>query len=218
MSKIFVSTFGFTEATVLTPIVKIGLSREDRIVVLTAKVSTSDNRLSNALKKLEEMVKYISGNSITLEVMEIPVENFTIATNIIRKFLKQIASQGKVYVNLSGGMRALILEAYTASLLVMFEGVKISFTDLELEGSTGTVKLVPLYFPLGLKKTELQILRELSKVKGIVSMSELSKTVGLSLSTISRTLHSLSSRDFVKLKKKGRRVLVEVAEQVRMLE
>jgi len=217
LPKIFVSTFGFTESAVLAPIVKIGLSHDDEIIVLIPKISTGDNRLSNALKKLKEMIRYISGGALNLELVEIPVKNFTEAVNVIRKLLKQKSAVGETYLNLSGGMRALILEAYTASLLAYLEGIKISFTEIELEGATGSIKLVPPYFPKKLNRTELKVLEELYRVKNVSGLKALSGKLGLSPSTMSRVLRSLSSKGLIKLEKKGKKSFVEVTEQGKML-
>jgi hypothetical protein len=50
MPKVFISTLGFTETTVLAPIVRIGLNRGDKIIALIPEGLGDEQRISNTLK------------------------------------------------------------------------------------------------------------------------------------------------------------------------
>jgi len=217
MSKTFVSTFGFTESLVLAPIVKIGLNKNDKIIVLLPADLGEEERASNALKKLEEMLRVISGGAFVLETQKVPVSDFVKAVNIIRRLLEREAEKNKVYVNISGGMRALVIEAYSATLLARSIKPNIHFTELELEGSTGSLKILPIIFPQQFSQTKRRILQELKKHKASLKTVDLSRNLQLSLSTLSRNLREMEADGLVKLRREGRRMLIEITEEGKVL-
>ncbi|WP_309493145.1 CRISPR-associated CARF protein Csa3 [Candidatus Hecatella orcuttiae] len=217
MSKTFINTFGFTESAVLAPVVRLGLSRDDKLVVLVPKGIGDEARVSNAMEKLREMLNAISGGTIGLERLNIPVEDFVQAVSLVKGLIEREASRGEVYLNLSGGMRALVLEAYTAALLSAINGVRLSFTDLELEGAAGTVRLTPLGLLRKLSETERMVLRTLGNSEGMMETGELLKALDVSSSTLSRVLRRLASDGFVTLRREGRKIQIQASELGKML-
>jgi CRISPR locus-related DNA-binding protein len=158
------------------------------------------------------MLGVISGGTTFFQHINVPIGDFIKAVKAIRRIIENESKENEVYVNLSGGMRALVLETYAATLLAKASGINVSFTDLELEGSAGTICLTPLFFPKKFNETKHKILVELSRSEK-VRMHELSKILGLSVPTISRTLRELASEGLVKLSKEGKRVIAEISEQ-----
>ena len=172
-----------------------------------------ENRILNTLERLREMLHVISGGEIFFEHIHVPVKDFAEAVRILRELIEKEALKNNVYINLSGGMRILVLETYTASLLIRAKGINVSFTDLELEGSAGVVRLTPLIFPRKFSNTKHKIMTELNRRKTKTEMREISKGTGLSISTVSRTLRELASEGLVRLSKEGKKVLAEITDQ-----
>lgn len=217
MDKTFVSTFGFTESLVLAPIVRIGISKKDKITILLPDDLGNEERVSNALGKLDEMLKAISGGPFKLEAEKVPVNDFIKAVTLIRGLLEREAENNPVYVNISGGMRALVIEAYTATLLARNVKPNIYFTELEMEGSAGSLRILPIILPQQLNQTKRRILEELKKQEGPIKTADLSRNLQLSLSTLSRNLREMEADGLVKLERVGRRILIQITKEGRLL-
>jgi len=217
MPKTFIGTLGFTESLVLAPIIKVGLNRDDKIIILKPIDKGEEDRVSNTLKKLKSMLDAISGGTLTFETVGVEVDNFSKAVSRIRELIEKKAEENEVYVNISGGMRALVIETYTATLLAKTLKPNIHFTELELEGSKGNIKITPIIFPKHLTETKKKILKTLKEHKKPIGMIALSRDLKLSRSTLSRNLRDMASDGLLTLKKEGRRILAEITEEGEML-
>ncbi len=217
MAKAFVSTLGFTESLVLAPIIKLGLNRDDKLIILIPSGLGGEDRTENTLRKLRDMLNAISGGSFNMQTVSIPVDDFSEAVRLIRDIIIKEAEDRAVYVNVSGGMRALIIETYTATLIARTMRRNITFTELELEGSAGRLEIIPITFPKQFTETKRRILKELAKEDRSIGMRELAKKTSLSLSTISRNLREMAKDNLIKLKKEGRRVLAKTTRVGRIL-
>ena len=219
MAKTFVSTLGFTESLVLAPIVKLGLNRDDRLIILVPSGLGDEDRIENTLRKLRDMLNAISGDSFDMRTVSVPVDDFAEAVRLVRKIIIDEAEvEGRtVYVNISGGMRALVIEAYTATLLARTLRGNIAFTELELEGSAGSVKIIPVTFPKQFTETKRRILKELAGETAPLGMKELAERTGLSLPTLSRNLREMMRDGLVELRKEGKRILAQITKEGRIL-
>jgi len=214
VAKTFVSTFGFTESLVLAPIIKLGLTKDDRLIILTPAGLGNEERTRNALRKLREMLNAISGGTFNLKTTKIKITDFADSVRQIRELITKEAEEGReVHINISGGMRALIIETYTATLLARTTKENIKFTELELEGSTGNIKIIPITPQKRLNKTKKKILKELAKEKKPMEMKKLSEKTRLSLPTISRNLKELTANQLIALKKEKRKILAQITKE-----
>lgn len=219
MARTFISTLGFTESLVLAPIIRLGLNRDDRVIILVPGGLGGEDRTENTLRKLRDMLNAISGGAFDMQTVSIPVDDFAEAVRMIRRIIIEEAEREDrmVYVNVSGGMRALVIEAYTATLLARMMRRNVAFTELELEGSAGSIKMIPITFPKRFTETKRRILKELAEKEAPMSMRELSKRTGLSLPTLSRNLREMVQDNLIKLKKEGRRILAEITKEGKIL-
>jgi len=219
MAKTFVSTLGFTESLVLAPIVKLGLNRDDRLIILVPSGLGDEDRTENTLRKLRDMLNAICGDSFDMRTVSVPVDDFAEAVRTVRKIIidEAEAESRTVYVNISGGMRALVIEAYTATLLARTLRGNIAFTELELEGSAGSVKIIPVTFPKRFTETKRRILKELAGETAPLGMKELAERTGLSLPTLSRNLREMMRDGLVELRKEGKRILAHITKEGRIL-
>lgn len=216
MAKTFISTFGFTESAVLAPIVKVGLEKGDKIIILIPSGVGDQKRAINALEKLRNILRTMFNEKTIIERIEIPINDFALAVSKIRKIIEIEASKNPVYVNLSGGMRALVLQTYTAVIMARLSNTNITFTDIELEGSAGSVKILPLAPLTNYKGTKRKILEELKKYEDFISMEALANNLKLSLSTLSRNLRELSADGLIISKKKKRKIFTKISDYGKM--
>ncbi|HDM89000.1 MAG TPA: CRISPR locus-related DNA-binding protein [Candidatus Bathyarchaeota archaeon] len=219
MARTFISTLGFTESLVLAPIIRLGLNRDDRVIILVPGGLGGEDRTENTLRKLRDMLNAISGGAFDMQTVSIPVDDFAEAVRMIRRIIIEEAERENrmVYVNVSGGMRALVIEAYTATLIARIMRRNVAFTELELEGSAGSIKMIPITFPKRFAETKRRILKELAEKGAPMGMRELSKRTGLSLPTLSRNLREMVQDNLIKLKKEGRRILAEITKEGKIL-
>ena len=219
MAKTFVSTLGFTESLVLAPIIKLGLNRDDKLIILIPSGLGGEDRTENTLRKLRDMLNAISGGSFNMQTVSIPVDDFAEAVRMIRRIIIREAElkNRTVYVNVSGGMRALVIEAYTATLIARTIRRNITFTELELEGSAGSLKIIPITFPKQFTETKRRILKELAKEETPTGMRELAERTNLSLPTLSRNLREMAKDHLIELKKERRRILAKITKEGKIL-
>ena len=142
--RIFINTFGFTETAVLAPVIKLGFDKNDLIVLLIPQ-GLADQRTLNATENLRNYLRTLIGEEIQFESVEIPVNDFIMGVTKVRDLIKSYAKRGTIYINLSGGMRILVLETYTAALIAKKLGVDVRFTEINLEGATGSVKILSMF-------------------------------------------------------------------------
>ncbi|HIE14621.1 TPA: CRISPR locus-related DNA-binding protein [Candidatus Bathyarchaeota archaeon] len=219
MAKTFVSTLGFTESLVLAPIIKLGLNKDDKLIILIPGGLDCEDRIENTLRKLRDMLNAISGRVFNMRTVSIPVGDFAESVRLIRRLIVDEAEKEDriVYMNVSGGMRALTIEAYTAALLSRTITENVKFTEMELEGSAGSIRIIPIVFPRQFNKTKKRILRELAKEKEPLGMRDLSRRTKLSLATLSRNLRVMAQDGIIKLKKEGRRIIAQITDEGMLL-
>jgi CRISPR locus-related DNA-binding protein len=127
-------TFGWTEAPVISSILRYGLSEGDKIVVVLPE--QRDERSQAALRDLKSFVlgyaKNIEINEMYIS-LEDPVDSITRLKNAIE------SERGKkCIVNLSGGMRAIVILTYLATLFAEHPEITI---ELETEDRRKVIEL-----------------------------------------------------------------------------
>lgn len=213
--RIFINTFGFTETAVLAPVVKLGIGKDDFIILLLPE-GLVDQRTLNATENLRNYLRILVGEEIQLESVEVPINDFIEGVIKIRDLIKSYAEKGTAYINLSGGMRVLILETYTAALIVRILGVDVKFTEINLEGAVGSVKILPIFPAQKLDEKKLKLLKEIVG-SGEVTLKDLSRKFSLSLSTIFRNISSLKNINLVEVTREGRKIKIKPTDYGKIL-
>ncbi len=208
---VFVSTFGFTERAVLAPVMRHGIDVGDKIILLIPR-EFKDERVDNAIQMVKTYMSKFLGE---IEVMkkEIPVEDFVTAVSEISAIIEEHVKKGeKVLVNISGGMRILVLETFVAATIIMnkLKYAQIEFARMDIEYGLGYAEIprVPISLPK-LTKGKRLVLSNIPK-DGEITIKELVKKLGKNASTISRHLIELRQYGLVEGRRKGRILYVKL--------
>lgn len=198
--KTIIITFGFDEKFAIRGLLRNGLNYGDKVLVFTAKPII--DKVERALHILEEFVsKYYRG--VTFKVVSVNVQDFNSAILQIGRTLREEA-EGEKIINLSGGMRSLIIETLAAVLIVGMEGE----VEVELENFEGVIK-----FPLNIIKVKPPLSEEFKNIlntlieEGGLSISELSRRLNVAKSTIHRRIKILKEMGLVETEYEGKRLM-----------
>jgi len=206
MPKCIVATFGWTEQFVLSSILKHGVKAGDKIILL---IPAKKDEKSEAI--LRDFGQFLSkyGEGIKLEDIRVPLQTFEEAVITISGTLKSISSEGydELIINLSGGMRVLILAAYIATLLTCPKDVTIELETEDRERSY-IIPNLSIKELIKLRDIERRILENLNE--GIKSTSELLKELGIPRSTLHKYIKELERRGLLTSKKGGRMLTLDI--------
>jgi CRISPR-associated protein Csa3 len=185
--KVFIITLGFDEKFALRCLFRNGVEEGDRVILLA---SSDDNRVKSAFENVRRIVEKTFEGEIKVELEKVNVRNFTEAVKYVKKIIDACGSSS-IVLNLSGGMRALVITAFMSCLLSESKSVKV---EVELEDFSGVVE-IPASIPGSFKsiarlsKEEREIVEKLKEKPS--SAKELSKLLGKDESTIRRSLYRL---------------------------
>ncbi len=196
-----VATVGFDEKFVIRAIMRHVDSLE-KVYLITA--TPVEERVRKAVRLIEEFINKIlkePDKEIKLEVVETDLRDFFGAIAELRKKCFEEDEVANTYViNLSGGMRALILAVLTAFVI----SGKTGKIEVELENFKGVISFGPeLLREVGLGDYDKKILRSLAK-RGKATYKEILKDTGLPRATLFRILKSLRLRGFINTEIIGR--------------
>ena len=217
--KTYISPLGFETTHIISLIVKHGIEKGDRIILLRPK--TSDSRADRAIDDIKDLTEKID-RTITVDVVEIDHHDFGAMMlnliDLIASAAPPAVPAGKIIVNLSGGPRE-ILVALTASSMALSELVykTTNFSDIDRE-----LREIELpHIARQLDKTAWQILRDLTEHEH-TTLTEVAGRVCASDSKISRQSAKLAGLHAVEITPAGRskqiaitlsgRVLLKVSE------
>ena len=172
MVKALICTLGFDTDPVVRRIVGSRLEEGGILLLLTAEPLRPETE--SAINDIKGLVDKAYLGSVKVEVKAINPRNFHEAVSTIRKELERF-KHDEVVLNLSGGMRALVLSAYTAYLIA---GLKKAKLIVDLEARQGTVELPPI---ASLLTTPPQLTEEKlgTASKELVAFQEQNKAVSL---------------------------------------
>lgn len=194
-----VATIGFDEKFAIRSIVK-HISEIERFIAVTSV--PLDSRVSKALGLVEQFLNtYISDAEKKIEVhkVEIDVKNPYDAISVLRREIFEKFS-GPYIVNLSGGMRALVVEVLAALVISGVRGI----IEIELENFLGTIEIDPKLFYIGkLSENKAKIIKEIAKRKK-VTYKDIARELGLPRATVFRELKLLRILGLIKVEKEER--------------
>ncbi|HDI10661.1 MAG TPA: CRISPR locus-related DNA-binding protein [Euryarchaeota archaeon] len=193
MSKTLISTLGFEESFCYRAILRHEIREGDRIILVTASMT---KKVSDAYDWIKRFIDSSYKGKVSVELIQLDPSNFEESVKTMSLKLREIGEQ-KVIVNLSGGMRALIISVLFS---LMISPMKDFEVELELEDSSGLV-IVPL--PL-LKLSELKskLSRERIRVlielrNGARDVNTISKRIRKDKTTVRRHLKTLKELGLV---------------------
>jgi len=187
---LFVITLGFEEKFAIRMITRHGLDKGDRLLLVTGPRTPQSER---AASFLSDFAKRYYGGDVAVELEEVRVAGFIELVHRLYGLVAARAREGeRVVFNLSGGMRALCLAAFTAALLLSARlPVEV---ELETEDSSALVEVprAVLELPRTLSSTgreRVEVLAALSR--GPRPARELAEKLGRDETTVRRHLQEL---------------------------
>ncbi len=191
-------TLGFEEKFAVRALVRRGLGIGDCVIALTGPII---GKVRKAIEYLGNFLKYFEG--IEFNVIEVSeVYDFVDAVYKIKSIItKTLTKYERVYVNLSGGMRALVIEVLTATCLLPRElKLRVSI-ELDTEDDKATVE-IPIELNLLINPPELgakeKVLAEIVR-SGELDIYTLAQKLGKDVTTLRRQIDFLKSLGLVKV-------------------
>ncbi|MEM2741989.1 MAG: CRISPR-associated CARF protein Csa3 [Nitrososphaeria archaeon] len=197
--KVLVLTLGFDERFAIRSILRTGLSSGDVVVVFTAEPIVE--KVEKALQILMDFVKkYFEG--VGLNVVSVPTKDFELSVSMIGEQIKKFKSLDyNVILNLSGGMRSLIIELLAAAILTGLKGK----VEVELENLEGYLSFPIETFRIQtpLKDEYRSILEAVMRNEGI-NISKLSEKLNMAKSSLHKIVKKLIEMGLIEYEKIGK--------------
>jgi CRISPR-associated protein Csa3 len=217
-NRAIILTLGFDEKFAIRALMRAAPLGGDEVIVIIP--STSDERSKKALDSLKNFCNTIG---ITIDVREVPVAKPEEAIATIYKVCSQkLKERRSLHFNLSGGMRALILETMAAALAVARQMPRImsdTKVEIELENFSGVAEFTLSHFMLSLPGSlDLDILACIkeSEASKRATLDIITSAAGIPRSTVYRRLLDLQERGYVRAERQGRRVVYSLTDLGRM--
>jgi CRISPR-associated protein Csa3 len=202
-------TFGFDEKFAIRALMRHPPSDRTRVVVLLPEEG-QDERVERGLSVLNDFVKrYVNEEGV--ELMKVPVGDFHGSVLTLARAFRSWAER-PIILNLSGGMRLLVVEALCAALISRVPmAVEVESEDGKALAAFSTDDLsIP-----EIDEVDRQIIKWLAS--GDKTLGSLSERLGISKATVWRRLRRLERAGMVKLSKGRRReIAVELTERGRI--
>jgi len=194
--KVLILTLGFDEKFCYRAILRHGISEEDKIILITAG-------LVDKVKKAYEWIKSFVERSYNVEVrlIEVNVRDFVKAIREVMNLLEEFRDYDLI-VNLSGGMRALLVITLFALLLRPMENVRL---EIELEDFSGLIEIPQALLLLpevrsNVGSERMEILRLIAQ--GLNDVKSLAEKLKRDESTIRRHISALEELGLVTVEKR----------------
>ena len=208
--KTFVATIGWTEWPIASAIIKHGLSKEDKIILLSP--DKKDDRSRIAIKEVENFVsKFVP--YVKVSEVSVPVHIPTEAISLIAKLVSGEGRGRDLIVNLSGGMRILVLETLLALTLIHVDSLVL---ELQTEDKVD-LQLPVIWTPAENLLLEAKKALKMLGERGPVSLSDLANGLRLSVTTAYRLFKGLEANSIVCSKKVGKERIIELTPKGRIL-
>lgn len=191
MRKLLISTLGFEEAFLIRFLLRNQPQPGD--VMLVVSPFPDDIRSMKAYQQVEAfLTNYIP--EVELKRIQVPVDKIHRAIAIIVQTIKSLNASNAI-VNLSGGMRILVIEILAAVKMVFGDSADI---EMELEDKREVVKFKPSI--LDLKVPSVKQIRILSAMKELgknASLSNIKEKTGIPRSSIYKEIKKMEEKGFV---------------------
>lgn len=198
MRKLIVATIGFEEKFTIRTITRHGLDKNDKVLLLTGPPTEKSMTAINLVR--EFITKYYS-KDVTLIIKEIPVHNFYNAIHTIKEsIMKEAKGVISIIVNLSGGMRILIIETLLALAILNMKNIIV---EIETEDSS-TIVTIPseiLSIKPQIRKRHAEILQILAQAQEPLTVKTIAEKLGIDDSTMRRHLLKLRKMKLIETKK-----------------
>jgi len=172
-----VAVLGFDERHVVRSILRLGFRNVDSIQLIVPDKQEMDRRTVEAINRIRKLANAAAVSRV--ETHKVDYEDFDKAVLQIADILASVTLGGSnTVLSLGGGMRVLVIEAYTAVLSMPEELRKYVKIVIDFETGEGYVEVKP-HIPSYrlLSKDEILILKEAEK--GEATPTKISKKLGI---------------------------------------
>ena len=194
--KTYISTIGFDISQIISLIVKYGIEKGDRFVLIRPE-EENDPRAENTLNEIQKFTNQIH-HEIKIEVFRVPHKDFE---GCVLQMMNLISSQeGEIIANISGGPREVLI-SFVVACLVNSHKIKktVSFSDMDRMAREISLPQITCLMD---EKTKF-LLSDISKHQP-TTITEIAKRTDFSESTISRFIARLIDMNAVKIAQKGK--------------
>jgi len=198
MMQTYVSTLGFHETRVTRPVLRHGLNEGDVVVLLRPATEANEDRASEAVDHVEDMVDEISpGASLTIE--RIDHSEFETATLECSDVLR--ATEGELIVNFGGGAREIFLPLTVAVIAhADLVDTALQYTDIEQQVREWRIPNLTA----GVSETVWSTLEIIAEHDDKVSIPDITGRSDASKSTIARHVQELAEAELVDTRTEGK--------------
>ncbi|MEM4155913.1 MAG: CRISPR-associated CARF protein Csa3 [Archaeoglobaceae archaeon] len=193
MKTTLIATLGFDEKFCYRAILRHGIKEGDEVILITAEIV---EKVEKAYEWIKRLIQASYSDKVAIQLIQVDVKSPVEAIKKVAELLK--GAEGKVIVNLSGGMRALVAIVLLACLAKPKANIEIETEDLSslLEIPSSLLSLI---------KNEpsenyMEILMAIKE--GLKTVHEIAKSLGKDESTIRRQLQELERMELIVAEKR----------------
>lgn len=194
--KTYVSLIGFDTSQFFSLIVKYGIEKNDRIILIRPQKETNE-RGQEAVRQVEDLVKKID-KSIKVDVHKVNYLDFNEMLLSIIDLLESIETE--VIANISGGSRDILL-AFSIACLTKTRKISKVTNRSDIDQELREISLP--YIVHGLDEKLNILLEDIVKHEPTIA-SEIADRLQISESTISRNLNKLKDLKAIDVNSKGK--------------
>jgi len=196
MPTALIATLGFDEKFCYRAILRHGIKEGDKIVLFTAEIV---EKVEKAYEWIRKLLQTSYGDAVDIEIIQLNIKDLE---GSIKKVLRKIEEieNFRIIVNLSGGMRALIIIVLLACIIKSPRNLKI---EVETEDFSRIVE-VPYallnLIKLQLGEDKLEVLKSIKE--GVGDVKSIAKRLNRDESTIRRHISTLENIGLIEVKKR----------------
>jgi CRISPR-associated protein Csa3 len=194
--KTYISTIGFDISQIISLIVKYGIEKGDRLVLIRPEVE-NDQRAENTLDEIQRFTNQIN-HDIRIEIFRVAHKDFEKCVTKLTDLIN--SSDGEIIANMSGGPRELLIP-FVVACLVKPDKVKKTVSYSDMDRVAREIRLPRITGELDEKIKA--IMEDISNNQP-TTITDIAKRTKLSESTISRFISKLSDIDAVLIEQKGK--------------
>lgn len=195
MKTTLIATLGFDERFCYRAILRHGIKEGDEIVLITAEIV---EKVEKAFEWIKKLVQTSFSDKVVVRIIQIDVRSFEKSIKTILDTLD--SAEGRIIVNLSGGMRALVIIMLIACIMRPKKDMSIEIETEDLS----SLLTVPKELLQLIKESPSIIHLEILKIvkNGIKKAESISKELKRDASTVRRHLAELEKVGLIKVEKR----------------
>ncbi len=194
---IIISTLGFDERPVIRSLASIGFRDVEKIVLI--RPYEDDQRAVKAVSEIKKIASMASLRDEDIVSYRVDVYDYWLSISMIYNLYMEYVSLDKnIIVCLGGGLRALVLEAYTALILLPNNLRRSIIIRIDLETGKNTIVLrgEEILTSLEISSQQYRVLELLEDEPGLY-LSKISYEIDKPVSTTYRVLKKLVEQGYI---------------------